>query len=110
MLLYFGLPQRARESVRVRRLPSARAQIRLEPAVRPVLQRPRVHLMRKVLAHAGRRVVSPSSQPPPSRRQRRKATVAPRRLRPEADEAAIVRLVDAVLLEQNDEVAVKRAR
>jgi hypothetical protein len=37
--------------------------------------------------------------------------VAPRRrqLRPEANEAAIVRVVDAVLLEQ-DEMAVKRAR
>jgi hypothetical protein len=31
--------------------------------------------------------------------QRRNATVAPRRLRPETDDAAIVRLVDAVLLE-----------
>ena len=55
----------------------------------------------------------PSSQPPPSRAtptpQSNSGAASPQ-LRPEADEAAIVRLVDAVLLEQNDEVAVKRAR
>lgn len=55
--------------------------------------------MRKVLAHADRRVVSAIIAAAAFATPTPQATVPPRRLRPEADEAAIVRLVDAVLLE-----------
>ena len=85
-------------------------------------QRCRVHFMRNVMAHAGksaRRVVPAFMSA--ARRARLHSTSPLERLNGEIkrrtevagifpDEAAIVRLVGAILLEQNDEWAVQRSR